>query len=152
MNLYTPIQHTAPGWGNARAVVAQYLPDALRIAPEQIDASIMTLDWSWAVQIMRLTPYGYEERMLGRLGRLNDRLLDVLPHAEILSSFLGKMVTQRRLNGMTDLLAVHDLDRKAVGLATSIEMIRHEMGIEQCLLAFEPLPVSHSRLNQWRGS
>jgi hypothetical protein len=140
-NVFMPIERTCPKWINACKVIELCLPDRLTFVQTHIDHSQIEIeiDSSWVSKIHDNTPEEYRDEIRNRLENINYHLMAIIPVNHLLEQFMFTANTEQTLAQINEAIFMHDCVRANRGFATSMEMIKNELGIKHSPLCFSGL-------------
>ena len=138
---YKPIEESCPDWPEAWGTINSLIPPCLTFAQYKENPAIVGIDVSFAGASLRSVPLDFADSIREVASRLNwiaSRIGMTLPTQIELSHLTGRTVTDQLIEEANKVLYANDLRRFENGEVTSVELIRHGLGIAKAPFPLDP--------------
>lgn len=125
---FVSIEDIFPLWRMARPFIESAIPKQLVFVQSSVDQSRIEIDYSWADQLLTLTPPEDIDAMKDRLALVEEAISQAIPD-EMFKEFLCDPIRPNTLSKFNAILANHYAYRIAEGQPSLTDLVQHAMGV-----------------------
>jgi hypothetical protein len=129
---YVPIEEILPDWKAARTVISSLVPCRLGFA---VTADSLSLDLSFLPQIQnvaRCSNFSEICEVHDRIRLIRTMVPETLPPPKAWAPLLGRLASDVDPSECSEILENHSVMREAIGLPSTLQVIRHHLGLRPC--------------------